>query len=518
MNVFENRKDNQYIDYLKNTLELENLKESAIHISKPKTIDGIEYDKFIRIDLLSITGSTLLDESYYLDEVNVFEEFKTLLTNTEKLKQSGFFIKVRILLEYPYSESSLSRIQAEGTSQRATIKEPNFSRNFDLLEQIDEDLFNSSFMVNLQKSNLRNLQNLEKELRENHGWNSRNNPSSITLKFAPFGLGTCALIINNKLIFDSYLYAKNRKSERKLSINSPVIVLNKLENESSFVAFEDHFRYCWDLDMTLDCEDATYYNPNKVRSLSKIRHPQAVSFENKANRICNLKNMCGDEKTITNWKKQIVNHFNKYVTDLSPTIANETVFITCSWQKKDDDVASPNEYAKLLNDFLVHDYSNSEPPVFSVQIMQATPSEFLSTQLYQALDSSTIGIVLMTKDIESDGKFYCKPNVYHELGYLMKQLGKNRIIILKENGVETPSNIADIIRFDFSSDKISFRYHDIVELLNLMLTIPKDISVKSLDSHVDRLNDFLKDGKIESKEFKTLQSRIVQVKHRINTG
>ena len=64
MKAFENRKDQQYIDYLKSTLELDNLKKSAIQISKPKTIDGIEYDKFIRIDLISITGSTLLDEIF----------------------------------------------------------------------------------------------------------------------------------------------------------------------------------------------------------------------------------------------------------------------------------------------------------------------------------------------------------------------------------------------------------------------------------------------------------------------
>lgn len=519
MEVYSNRKSREYIDNLVKEFELENLKATAIKLPKVKKVNAIPYTHFIRIDLLSITGSTLLDESNLLDDLNVFPQFKLLLTKSEELKKEGIFIKVRILLEYPYSESSLNRIQAEGSSHRATILEPNFTRDFEMMEQIDEDLFNSSFTVNLQKSNLRNLQLLENQLREEFGWNSRANPSYLTLKFAPFSIGNCFLIVNNQIFYDPYLYSKEKKSDRKLSMKSPLVQFKKDELEDGFKSVDDHFRYCWDLDITLDCEDATYYQKGKARSLSKIRQPANVSFENKAMRICKMKGMCGDEKAISTWKKQVTNQFNKYVADLSPTTSNESIFIACSWYKLPDDISSPNHYANLVHDNLYHDYSVTDPPIFNVQIMQATPTDFLANQIYRALDNSTIGIIILTKDVtDENGKHYSRPNVYHELGYLMKQLGKNRIIVLREKDVEIPSNISDIVRLDFESNRLSFRYHDVIEWINNMVDIPKDISLNALENQKYRLESLLKKDDISPSNFKTLISRIAQVKHRIETG
>ena len=70
MKIYINRKDQKYIDFLRDLLVLENLKENAIHISKPKTIDGVKYDKFIRIDLIYATFSWKWST---LKDVNVFQ-------------------------------------------------------------------------------------------------------------------------------------------------------------------------------------------------------------------------------------------------------------------------------------------------------------------------------------------------------------------------------------------------------------------------------------------------------------
>jgi predicted nucleotide-binding protein len=71
-------------------------------------------------------------------------------------------------------------------------------------------------------------------------------------------------------------------------------------------------------------------------------------------------------------------------------------------------------------------------------------------KIYSNLQDSTLGIVILTKDVEGkNDKFYAKPNIYHELGFLMgalhhlntKELSK--VLILKEEGVEVPSNVPD---------------------------------------------------------------------------
>ena len=78
-------------------------------------------------------GSTLLDGSQALNSENLFEEFKFLLESFEKLHEQGIFLKVRFLFEYPYSVSSLTRIQAEASTYRASINEPAYSRDFELI-------------------------------------------------------------------------------------------------------------------------------------------------------------------------------------------------------------------------------------------------------------------------------------------------------------------------------------------------------------------------------------------------
>jgi hypothetical protein len=513
MKTFHSRKSEDYLARLRDLLSYDTLIENAITLNNPKNIRGKSYDKFVKIDYVGVSASTLLDGSNILGDANVYNEFKDLLLRSDKLHSKNIFVKVRFLFDYQYSVATYSRIQAETSFLRASMSEPIYSRDFELSEQLDEYVFNGSFSVTTQQANLRHLQNIERELHFTHGWNSKDNPSSITLRFTPISSGFCGLFINNTLFCDAYLLAKARREDNKLFFNTPLIEIDK-NNESdkeAFEAFEDHFRYLWELDVTLDCEDATFYQRDAISSLGKLRSPQNVDFENKAERICLIRGICDDDKAITGWKKQISKKFNQYCADLSPAIPNETVFITCSWKKEGDGIGSPNSYAQLLHKYLTEDFVQTPTPIFSVKIMEATPSEFLSNQLYESLDSTTVGIILMTRDIESEGKYYCKPNVYHELGYLMKQLGKKRMIILKESQVVPPSNIQDIIRFDFEVDKMTFRYHEVIAQLHAVSNIPKIILLRALENHLDRLNQLLKDGNIEAREFKVLETKINQL-------
>jgi predicted nucleotide-binding protein len=511
---YPNRKSQDYLQRLRELITFDFIKENAVSLRKPKIIRGKTFEKFIRIDFIGLMGSTLLDAAQMLGNENMFEEFKSLLEKFEELHEEGIFLKVRFLFEYPYSVSSLARIQAETSNYRASMSEPAYSRDFELMEQIDEDTFSSSFYVSLQKSNLRNLQEIENSLRHNPNWENKENPSSLTVRFTPIHPGVCCLIINDTLFYDPYILSKENRRSNKLSHLIPVIELNNIADSMPFAAFEDHFRYLWELDVTLDCEDATKYQPNKANSLSLIREPNNITYDAKSSRISEQKGyIFDDDKEISKWRKSVTNQLHKNCTDLLPTNANETVFITCSWEKEADGVSAPNNYAKLLATFLQEDFS----PTLSVKIMDATPSEFLSKQLYSTLDSSTFGIMLMTKDIETkNGDYVCKPNVYHELGYLMKQLGKKRVLIISEKGVIMPSNVQDIIRFDFEENRISFRYLEVVQRLNKILSFPKTVVVNSLNNHLNRLTKFLHDGGIQATEFRAIETKINQYLSEVN--
>ncbi|MBL0073959.1 MAG: nucleotide-binding protein [Bacteroidetes bacterium] len=163
---------------------------------------------------------------------------------------------------------------------------------------------------------------------------------------------------------------------------------------------------------------------------------------------------------------------------------HQLLFITCSWNLEEDGKTAPNNYACLLSEYFSKDFSKCQP-AFSIQILQAVASEFLSNQLYEEMDKSTIGLILMTRDIEGkDGKFYCKPNVYHELGYLMKHVGKEKLIIFREKDVFVPSNIQDIIRIEFDIDKMPLRFLDVVSRISEITDLDEEIFIRCMGNHI----------------------------------
>lgn len=60
-------------------------------------------------------------------------------------------------------------------------------------------------------------------------------------------------------------------------------------------------------------------------------------------------------------------------------------------------------------------------------------------------------LILMTKeDQQSTGGMRARQNVIHELGYCQAKYGRERVILLLEEGVEAPSNISGILHTSFS--------------------------------------------------------------------
>lgn len=86
----------------------------------------------------------------------------------------------------------------------------------------------------------------------------------------------------------------------------------------------------------------------------------------------------------------------------------------------------------------------------------------------QMVKSSSVAIVVLTgEDQMSDGSKRARENVIHELGFCQGALGIDRTIILLENGVSEPSNIAGLTQIRFPKGSLIDVEDKIVAALNL---------------------------------------------------
>ena len=502
MKVFK-QIDEEHNNTLVKLLDIEKVKENAIDIKTPLKRDEITYKKCIKIDFIGIAATRLFD---VVNSPEIYNQFVKIINNVENLNKEGYFVKIRLLFEYPYSISAYTRIIAEQSLKRSSITEDEFIRGVSLNDiQIDNNKFQASAYVTTQKKMLKQIQEILDALPKTL-WNIKGVMNSFTLRFSPIQTYMRCLTINNDLFFDVYTLAKEKRFEDRCKQFCPIVHLNKQVDNSTFLAFEDHFRYIWDLDVTMDCEDATEYKANTSESLSEIKSPNKIKYNAKLKRL-QYQNPSVPDKNFKVWHSRITSIMDRYCSNLSPTPDSESIFISCSWENK-----SPKKSAHELYNALYKDLcENTETPISYVTILNAALSENLAPELYRTMQNSTIGIVILTKDIESqDGKFYSKPNVYHELGYMMKHLTQERIMILHEKGVVIPTNIQDIINLEFETNKLCLGYFKIVEKIQ-QITLLDDKTIKIIQkSHLDRLNRELVKGEISNVEYKIIEESVNQ--------
>lgn len=263
----------------------------------------------------------------------------------------------------------------------------------------------------------------------------------------------------------------------------------KRDNKSLFQAYEDHFRYLWTLDTTLYCEDATYFEPKNISGLDRCKPPNQVTFDQKSeNIVYRLKednpHYKSNEEKINNWKFKLNFLLNKYTQDTKLSPVHESLFITCSWEKSKTGNNEPNPIARQVNEWLNNDFCNdSDACYIDINIMQATLGEFLSQKLYKALNESTMSIIILTRDYKGEGDlWYAKPNIYHELGYLMKHLeGTTRVLVLREKDVVLPSNIGNLVWQEFERENFEECYFNV---LKWIMRTSSYISLKQVENAI----------------------------------
>lgn len=93
---------------------------------------------------------------------------------------------------------------------------------------------------------------------------------------------------------------------------------------------------------------------------------------------------------------------------------------------------------------------------------ESRTGETIINILEDFLNKSSFAILIMTaEDYSADGKMRARQNVIHEAGLFQGRLGFDKVIILKQNGIEEFSNIAGLQYISFSNDDIEQSFYEL---------------------------------------------------------
>lgn len=528
MRTFANPQSKEFIKAVKDALKINQLKKTAIpfegeELKKYKLKYNGRYHSQCRIHFNGISGTFLLDKDgkYRKKQSVIHESLKTIFEHAEKINNKGILIKIRFLLLYPYTHYAGPIVQAEMTKNRSTIKDPNFPPDFLNIEGFEE-FYEDSYMFKSQKECLGTLQ----DFLDTPGWNTHDSPNSLRLRFSVLSPTICSLVVNDTAFYDAYHLAKRDTKCNEFARDLPVVEVRRnrsnqantpeLEAEArSFCCVTDHFRYLWRHNTTLFSEDATKHVYGKPLTLKKIKKPDVITLDYKSKWLAKQNEITSSDERIIEWKRNSKIQLEQ-ITTIPRDASNrkENLFISCSWNGDE-----PNLNAKKIEEWIGSDFGKYLG--FKVNIVKADLTQELEKEIYEKLETATSAIVFLTKDIKAeDGKWYTRPNIYHELGYCMhKYLLKSqysedvvkayRLAILLEDGAEKPSNIINKTTASFGSEKIALIY---VKLLKWLIKFEDSLFDHYLctatDSHSSRLNIYNNEKLITPDEYEKAIERL----------
>jgi hypothetical protein len=514
MITYQNRRDKRYLDTLRNMLSIDALVANAVELpfgNEYRHIEGKTYQKRCDIAFIGLSANTLFDRTnrYLSSDGVMVDKMEEIFKRHDDFMKANIWLRIRCLLLYPYSTHALSIINAESNVRRcAMIGEcvhPSMQRKM----HVSQDQFYASSLYNGQKNTL----NLIQEWMEKYNWKNRRG-NSISVRFTPVSPNLCGLIVNNKAFCDSYILAKERRGHKRLVFSSPLTEIDRQEDDLAFRSLENHLNYLWQLNITLDCGDATQYEWGKQDSLGSINRPNSITFFDKSARL--VKRGYITEKESNNWRLMTKKQFDRYIALPTEDNPHEKIFISCSWKADTHGNMEPNEIASNIEKWLKEDITESIPKLLPV-IMRGDVGDDLSQTLYNLLDTSMLGIVLLTDDVQikdEQGMIVersSRTNVYHELGYLMGRLedrdsyfqGRKKVFIALEKGVKIATNVGVKLhapiesgeelkarKAEVSLTQSCYLYTRILVWLNeSSLLLEKQVFQNALASHKLRINE-----------------------------
>lgn len=453
---YAHRRDRNYLRELRARLSVngdKGLMARATPLNPVKEVNGTVYKKKCEISFLGLSANNLFDRARAFirdgDDIMV-DAMEEIFRRHHEFSNNAIWLAVRFLLVYPYSTYAMSTINAETTERRCAIEGESVHPAEQQEFQVDEDRFKASSLFKSQKNTL----NLIQEWIEKYTWEPRDG-HSIAVRFTPLSPNLCVLIVNDVAFCDSYLMAKKYRYDDRLMFSCPLVQIDKERHHEAFASLENHFRYLWQMNITLDCAGATEYQRDVQDSLGRIKPPAKVSYENRARRLMERNHLAkGIERQ---WVMKTKRQFSRYVTMPEESIKSERIFISCSWDDNEYGESMPNGLALKIKKWILNDLNRDEPNLEPI-IVQGAPGERFSDSLFHLLETSTLGIVLLTDDIQirsESGEIVervSRHNVYHELGYLMRSVeSEKKIFIALELGVKLASNLTNNIYRTFKS-------------------------------------------------------------------
>lgn len=462
MNVYASRTDSEIHERLTEKLSLsgeEGLTECAIEADQPiDTGEDGDFTHSITIDYIGGSASVLLDLPGLLLDQCSFDELKNLLKHTGKLNKDGYFIKIRLLLLYPYSAAGQIRIQSEDSHMRSSINEPSPNLGQELRDPDWATIKGSHFLRRVER-NLTILHELEAEVGEDHPIQSY--PNMLEVRFTPVNTMMWGIRVNDIFFCQPYIYGKKDRHDFTSATHElPVIE----SHESDGIAYDlllDHFRHLWEYDATIFGEDGVQQFPSATR----VKPSNDITFLEKAKSQVSGKE--GDtKKNIKQRSEELQARLDPHCPDLVTPPDEEIAFISSSWVHHLKNVSEPQPDAVTL-EYLINEFFNERQDLDDVrdilpELIDTPPGERFTEKVYNGLESATLGIVLLTPEISSDDvpNPIASPNVYHELGYLMSNLEDNRTYVFTSENVEPPSNLQGMVHIPYDD-----MYHGFVDLL-----------------------------------------------------
>lgn len=461
MKLFPGRSNRKYVESLAEALSLEGpggLTTTAIQVTRPFQVKGSEFGRCIAIDGMGYCVSTLFDRSESIAPRCYFASLADLAARTTELNERGTFVRLRFLLAYPYSLDSQIRIQAEHSTDRTSVEEHSWQRGDRFLEQVDKEAFFSSSLVASLRSTLTVFYEWLDRLGADHALHRY--PNRIDLRFASVAPGVGLLRINDDLFYEPYAYGKRRRHDRRCPVDVlPIVRLSRgqARDETPFEHLEDHFRYLWEADTTLDDKDVLVHSHGQPRFLP----PDKVRYRSRVGRLHSRSGPRLEGEDLHGYEVRAARILRRHCPEIRPALSNEVAFVACSWSPSaEGEPKAPDADACTLVELIERYFGQASELVRAHRIearqVLGTPGESLGQVLYETLDESTLGIVVLSPEIVgASGLSVARPNVYHELGYLMARLGNRRTFVFRESSVETPANIGDLVRIDYQRGSIA---------------------------------------------------------------
>ena len=98
---------------------------------------------------------------------------------------------------------------------------------------------------------------------------------------------------------------------------------------------------------------------------------------------------------------------------------------------------------------------------------QANRGRTIIEKLEDEIEDCDFAIIIMTaEDEQKEGEVRARQNVVHEIGFCQGNLGRENVLVLRQNSVEEFSNISGIVYEPFAGDAISATFEKIRQELS----------------------------------------------------